>query len=103
MVCRFSVMIMAMALMCPAFAEAQSETDGINLRRTVTVQVVERTKDAVVNISARKIINERVSPFGNDPFMQGFNMNMGPMVRVPANSLGSGFIVHPDGYVVTNN
>jgi serine protease Do len=72
----------------------------INLRRTVTVQVVQQTKGAVVNISTTKLVNERVSPFGMSPFWQS---DIGPVVRVPANSLGSGFIIHKDGYVVTNN
>jgi serine protease Do len=76
--------------------------EAINLRHTVTVDVVEKTKDAVVNISAVKLVPRRVSPFGDDPFWQGFEMP-GNVVKVPANSLGSGFLVHPDGYVVTNN
>ena len=75
--------------------------EGINLRRTVTVEVVEKTKDAVVNIAATKLISKRISPFGNDPFLPLFGG--GQVVRVPANALGSGFIIHRDGYVVTNN
>jgi serine protease Do len=74
--------------------------DTVNLRRTVVVDVVQRTKDAVVNISAEKIVTERLSPFGGNPFWEGF---AGPTVRRRANSLGSGFIIHEDGYVVTNN
>ncbi len=66
---------------------------GINLRRTVTVQVVQQTKDAVVNISAKKLVTR----------MNGFWQFDAQVVQVPANSLGSGFIVHRDGYVVTNN
>lgn len=73
----------------------------INLRRTETVVVVEKTKGAVVNISTTKLISRRTSPFGDDPFWQPFDV--GPVERVPANSLGSGFIIHKDGYVVTNN
>lgn len=69
---------------------------GINLRHTVVVDVVQKTKDAVVNISAARIVQRRV---GINPFFQEF----GRIVNVPAVSLGSGFIVHPDGYVVTNN
>src|SRR5690242_40337 len=43
----------------------------INLRQTVTVDVVRKTKDAVVYISTTKIV--RTSPFGNDPFFRQFN------------------------------
>jgi serine protease Do len=81
---------------------AQSFADppgAVNLRKTVIVQVVAQTKAAVVNISTTKIIREWVSPFGNDPFFQQF----GQIQDVPGNSLGSGFIIHEDGYVVTNN
>jgi len=82
-------------------ARADDATQAINLRKTVVVQVVERVKPAVVNISARTVVTRRINPFGNDPFFQQFDM--GDLVKVPANSLGSGFIIHRDGYVVTNN
>src|SRR5947208_876341 len=91
LICCLFVLLMA------AFAPAQE----INLRRTVTVEVVKKTKDAVVNISATKIVNQRMNPFGGDPFWQQFDI--GDVARIPADSLGSGFIVHPDGYVVTNH
>jgi serine protease Do len=80
---------------------AKAPPEEINLRRTVTVEVVKKTKDAVVNISATKIVNQRMNPFGMDPFWQQFDI--GDVARIPADSLGSGFIVHPDGYVVTNH
>jgi serine protease Do len=83
----------------PAIAPAALIDSGINLRRTVTVQVVQKTKDAVVNISARKLVDQPVTVTG--PFMQ--QIDTGQVIRVPANSLGSGFIIHRDGYVVTNN
>ncbi len=95
------VLVAALPLIFICPAHGAGGPDAINLRRTVTVQVVEMTKDAVVNISATKMISRNVSPFGNDPFWQLFQG--GPAVRVPANSLGSGFIIHRDGYVVTNN
>ncbi len=91
--------ISGLVLITPAISAAQ---ESINLRRTVTVDVVEKTKAAVVNISAVKMVPRRVSPFGDDPFWQGLQQP-GNVARVPANSLGSGFVVHADGYVVTNN
>ena len=73
---------------------------NINLRRTVTVDVVEKTKDAVVYISTTKLVNQR-HPFRRGPILRP--VRFWPDAIVPANSLGSGFIVHPDGYIVTNN
>ncbi len=96
------------ATLCFAATIAHADPDlpditspGVNLRRTVTVRVVEQTKSAVVNISATKTVTRRVNPMGGNPFFQ--QSDFGQTVRVPANSLGSGFIIHKDGYVVTNN
>jgi serine protease Do len=93
---RFSVILACAALLLPvALVRAQAAGDAGNLRRTWVVDVVDRTKDAVVYISAEKIITQRVTPFGNPYWEQ--------TVQRRANSLGSGFIIHPDGYLVTNN
>jgi serine protease Do len=95
------ILFFAVAALAGAHAvRAQDAPDAINLRRTIVVEIVARTKDAVVNISAEKIVTARVNPFGGNPFWEGF---AGPMVRRRATSLGSGFIIHQDGYVVTNN
>jgi serine protease Do len=93
--------IVATILLVPAISLAQESPDSVNLRRTVVVEVVQRTKDAVVCITAQKIVSQRVSAFGGDPFFQQFGPS--EIVQRQANSLGSGFIIHPDGYVVTNN
>jgi serine protease Do len=77
-----------------------ADAPAVNLRRTVTVEVVEKTKGAVVNISTTKLVNQRIGPEA-DPFWQQFDL--GPSAKVTAHSLGSGFIIHPDGYVITNN
>src|SRR6202034_1143298 len=92
------ILVAMFCVLAPAFILADPP-EAVNLRKTVIVQVVAQTKAAVVNISTTKIIREWVSPFGNDPFFQQF----GQIQDVPGNSLGSGFIVHEDGYVVTNN
>ena len=75
--------------------------DPDNLRNTITVQIVKHSEPAIVSISAKKLVTQRVNPFGNSMFMPQFNF--GPLVRVPANFLGSGFIIQSQGYVVTNN
>src|SRR3954468_18426073 len=96
------VFLTTTALLGAALRSAAEPPEGINLRKTVTVDVVHKTKDAVVNISTTKTVARRVSGFGgNDPFWSPFDA--GQVVQVPANSLGSGFIIHKEGYVVTNH
>jgi hypothetical protein len=57
--------LLILCIGCPIAFSAPPES--VNLRRTVVVDVVERTKDAVVYVSTTKLISERFGPFG-DPF-----------------------------------
>src|SRR6478735_2916604 len=63
---------------------------------------------AVVNISTRQQITVDANPFAGTPFADLFGNRGGgggngqPTTR-EAQSLGSGFLVSADGYVVTNN
>lgn len=71
--------------------------------------LVAKLQPAVVNISTTQHITQTqpVNPFAGTPF-EGFFGQMpgqgnGQPVTRQASSLGSGFIISPDGYVVTNN
>src|SRR5690349_6977922 len=101
MVRTFGTAVRAACLVASLAARAAAENppESINLRRTVTVDVVQKTKASVVNIATTKVVLRRV-PMGFDPFWLDTG---GDVVRVPANSLGSGFLIHEDGYVVTNH
>jgi Do/DeqQ family serine protease len=65
--------------------------------------VAERMVRAVTNISSVQVVRQR-SPFYYDPFFEQFfgDSGFGGRNRY-ASSLGSGVVVSPDGYVVTNN
>ena len=65
-------------------------------RRTPVVVAVERTRDAVVNISATSTVVSR-SPFGFDSLFDD-------IFQTPrrTTNAGSGFLIHPSGYIVTN-
>jgi serine protease Do len=91
------------ALLVAAFAGWRTSVaradppEEINLRRTVIVDVAERTKDAIVYVSSTRLVTQ---PIFDDPIFEQFNM---PGIVRQVGSLGSGFIINAGGYVVTNN
>jgi serine protease Do len=74
--------------------------------------LADRLLPAVVNISTTQVIEGQPgveipqlpegSPF-EEFFREFFERNQQPQTRRRATSLGSGFIIDPDGYIVTNN
>jgi len=70
--------------------------------------VVADNRAAVVSITSESVEHQEVpeffgddSPFGNDPFFRFFRELPIPR-NVPVRSLGSGFIIRPDGVILTN-
>jgi Do/DeqQ family serine protease len=68
--------------------------------------VAQRAISSVTNISSTQIVRTPNSPFANDPFFRFFFNDQDDAFGYRerrAQSLGSGVIVSPDGYVLTNN
>jgi len=75
-------------------------------RRTPVVAAVERVRGAVVNVAAEELVRIRVPSKGRSMS----DLLFGDLFETPryrkgyqVSSLGSGVIVSPDGYVLTNN
>ncbi len=68
-------------------------------------KVAAQSVRAVTNISSIQAVRRSASPFANDPFFQYFFGDQGEMFgrNRAEQSLGSGVVISPDGYVVTNN
>jgi serine protease Do len=70
------------------------------------VRLVRELKPAVVNISTRRAAETQggANPFGDDERLnQYFRHFFENQPRRPTRSLGSGFVINPDGHIVTNN
>ncbi|WP_404336462.1 Do family serine endopeptidase [Sphingomonas sp. MMS12-HWE2-04] len=66
--------------------------------------MVAKLQPAVVNISTTQRVTVNANPLAGTPFeMFGGGQQGGQPVTREAQSLGSGFIISADGYVVTNN
>ncbi len=96
------VALLLMAGLWAAGAQAARDREG---RRSPIVRAVERAAPAVVNISALQV-HEAANPFSryNNPLVEEFFRDFfgrAPSLR-PERSLGSGVIIRPDGYILTN-
>jgi serine protease Do len=85
----------------PATATPVAVTGGFPDFSKVAAQAVR----GVANISSLQVVRTTNSPFGSDPFFRYFfgdDQGFGSRDRRSL-SLGSGVVISPDGYVITNN
>ena len=106
---RSATLLLTVALACgtvPALGQdtALSADEKRALRRTPVVTVFEQTRDSVVNISSTQIIQVRSGGGLDSLFEDLFDLPPArPRVReLRRTSVGSGFVLHKAGYVVTN-
>ncbi len=99
--------ILAACVLTVSAAVPTAEAADPFLRRTATVEVVERVGPSVVNITTEQIVRSP-NPFGsgfNDPFFDRFFSDFFERGR-PRNrtrqSLGSGVLIDAEGHVITN-
>lgn len=70
--------------------------------------IIDPALPAVVNVASTKVVKQQAAPeIFNDPFLRQFFGGQMPEQQQPQqqseHSLGSGVIVNPDGYILTNN
>lgn len=95
-----------------ALADSQGldgpEIDALEKQNRAFERIAQAVTPAVANIRTTQIIKVQQSPFFMDPFFRQFFGDMfGPQMGIPReqreHALGSGVIVSPEGYIVTNN
>jgi serine protease Do len=98
-VTKLLIVVVLIALVFPASIKAATFS-----RRSPVVEVVEKAGPAVVNIRTEQIVKRRGnSLFGfGDSFFDDFFRGFGPTRVYKTQSLGSGVIIDPRGYVLTN-
>jgi Do/DeqQ family serine protease len=96
--------LLVIAILCiagPASSETRVPQNQMEIQMGFA-PLVKQAAPAVVNIYAKRVVEQRSSPFQNDPFFRQFFGDSGPARPSVQNSLGSGVILSADGIVVTN-
>jgi len=77
------------------FSLLHGQSDIYNSRKTAITKAIERVGPAVASINVEQTVSAYSSP---DPFFRYFF----PPEIYPVKSSGSGVVISPDGYVLTN-
>ncbi|BFM10801.1 Do family serine endopeptidase AlgW [Simiduia litorea] len=89
-------------LLSPALANVTNNLPGTG--PVSYADAVKRTAPAVVNIFTQRRVANQTNPLVNDPLFRHFynNSNLPQQERLQS-SLGSGVIMNPEGYILTNH
>jgi serine protease Do len=86
---------------------AGSDIDALERQNHAFERIAHAVTPAIVNIRTTQIIKVQQSPFFMDPFFRQFFGDLFGGQGIPReqreHALGSGVIVSPEGYIVTNN
>lgn len=100
----FSLMAGQSACAQDKSVQRQAANDQISSSRsTLITETVKNISPAVVGITVTEIRQYQDPFWGNDPFWSQFQQFFGGNTKQEVKSLGSGTIISPDGYVLTND
>src|SRR6267143_3449006 len=98
----FTALLAFWAAIAPAMSQDRRVPASAAELKLSYAPIVQRVQPAVVNVYAAKLVENR-NPLLDDPIFRRFFGNPGGPREQIQRSLGSGVVIDPSGFVVTNN
>jgi Do/DeqQ family serine protease len=95
------ILALSLSLSLPLSLSASAQDVS---RRSAVVIAAEKASPAVVSVTAAQEVERRGNPFSGDPLFEDFFRDFFTpfQQRQTEQSLGSGVVIRPDGYILTN-